>query len=66
MRPPFQKKPHVGFALQRVLRTFFDGSAQMVVAALLDPRAFHLSDKELDDIEALIDKARNRRPGGKP
>ena len=34
-------------ALQRIIETFFDGSAKEAVAALLDPAAFHLSDKEL-------------------
>jgi predicted transcriptional regulator len=45
-------------ALQRILRTFFDGSAQQAVAALLDPKAFHLSETELDELSALIEKAR--------
>lgn len=45
-------------ALQRLLRTFFDGSAQQVVAALLDPKAFRLSQKELDDLAALIERAK--------
>src|SRR5271154_3751627 len=34
-------------ALQRIIRTFFDGSAKEAVAALLDPSAFHLSGEEL-------------------
>lgn len=45
-------------ALQRLLRTFFDGSAQQVVAALLDAKAFRLSKKELDDLAALIERAK--------
>src|SRR4051812_23151496 len=35
-------------ALQRVIETFFDGSAEQVVAALLDGSAGKLSDNELD------------------
>lgn len=51
-------------ALQRILRTFFDGSAQQAVAALLDPKTFHLSAEELDELSELIEKAkRNSQPG---
>lgn len=46
-------------ALKRILRTFFDDSAQQAVAALLDPKSFHLSSKELDELSGLIEKARN-------
>ncbi len=46
-------------ALKRILRTFFDDSAQQAVAALLDPKSFHLSPNELDELSALIEKARN-------
>jgi BlaI family penicillinase repressor len=53
-------------ALQRILRTFFDGSAQQAVAALLDPKAFHLSERELDELSALIESARKDAAGGKP
>jgi predicted transcriptional regulator len=45
-------------ALKRVVDTFFDGSAEQVVAALLDGRAGKLSDQELDRLSELIDKAR--------
>jgi len=43
-------------ALRDVVETFFDGSAEKVVAALLD-RA-DLSDGELERLSALIDEAR--------
>ncbi len=44
-------------ALRHVLDTFFDGSPEKAVAALLgDGRA--LSDEELDRIAQLVDKAR--------
>ena len=45
-------------ALKRVVDTFFDGSAEQVVAALLDGRAGTLSDQELNRLSELIDKAR--------
>lgn len=45
-------------ALQRVMRTFFDGSAKEAVAAFLDPGAFSLSKQDLDELSAMVDKAR--------
>lgn len=45
-------------ALRRVLHTFFDGSAQQAVAALLDLKAFRLSKAELEEISNLIERAR--------
>lgn len=45
-------------ALKHVVNTFFDGSIEKVVAALLGPDAGRLSDAELDRIAALVDKAR--------
>jgi BlaI family transcriptional regulator, penicillinase repressor len=47
-------------ALHRVLHTFFDGSAQQAVAALLDPKAFRLSRAELDELTKLIEKAKEK------
>jgi BlaI family penicillinase repressor len=48
-------------ALQRIIRTFFDGSAKEAVAALLDPAAFHLSDEELKELARIIDRAKKER-----
>jgi BlaI family transcriptional regulator, penicillinase repressor len=48
-------------ALNRVLRTFFEGSAQQAVAALLDPKSFRLSAQELDELSNLIERARKER-----
>jgi BlaI family penicillinase repressor len=45
-------------ALQRIIRTFFDGSAKEAVAALLDPAAFHLTEKELSELARIIDRAK--------
>ena len=47
-------------ALQRIIRTFFDGSAKEAVAALLDPAAFHLSEKELSELARIIEKAKRK------
>ena len=45
-------------ALKHLVETFFDGSAEKTVAALLGGEAARLSDDELDRIEALIETAR--------
>jgi predicted transcriptional regulator len=45
-------------ALRQVVRTFFGGSAEDAVAALLDLSRRGLSDEELDRLEQLIDQAR--------
>jgi BlaI family penicillinase repressor len=47
-------------ALQRIIRTFFDGSAKEAVAALLDPAAFHLSEKELSDLAQIIERTKRK------
>jgi BlaI family transcriptional regulator, penicillinase repressor len=49
-------------ALRHLVRTFFDGSAEDAVAALLDSKSSKLSEPELDRLQKLIDKARK---GGK-
>jgi BlaI family transcriptional regulator, penicillinase repressor len=49
-------------ALKHVMNTFFDGSAEKVVAALLGPDGGKLSDAELERIAELIDKARAEEP----
>lgn len=45
-------------ALQRLVRTFFGGSASNTVAALLDLQSGELSDEELERLAELIDQAR--------
>jgi predicted transcriptional regulator len=45
-------------ALRHVVRTFFDGSTEQLVAALLDDRSPELSAEELDRLAALIERAR--------
>lgn len=45
-------------ALQNVLQTFFDGSAEKAVAALLDLSRSDLSNEELDRLSELIEQAR--------
>jgi predicted transcriptional regulator len=45
-------------ALRHVIDTFFDGSAEKTVAALLGGEASKISDDELDRIAALVARAR--------
>ena len=45
-------------ALKHVVNTFFDGSVEKVVAALLGPDGGRLSEEELNRIAELVDKAR--------
>jgi predicted transcriptional regulator len=45
-------------ALRQILHTFFDGSTEQAVAALLDLPSTRLSDAELDRLTRLISEAR--------
>lgn len=45
-------------ALRHVVRTFFDGSAEQAVAALLDTEGSDFSDDELNRLATLIEHAR--------
>ena len=49
-------------ALERLVRTFFDGSPSKTVAALLDLKGEELTDAELDDLSELIARARGKGP----
>ena len=50
-------------ALRHLVDTFFDGSAEKAVAALLGGEGARLTDDQIDRIAALIEKA--RKEGGK-
>jgi BlaI family transcriptional regulator, penicillinase repressor len=45
-------------ALKHLVETFFDGSAEQVVAAVLGGEASRLSDEDLERIAALVAEAR--------
>jgi predicted transcriptional regulator len=47
-------------ALRQLLGTFFDGSTEQAVAALLDLKSAKLDRKELDRLAALIEQARKK------
>jgi len=48
-------------ALKHMLSTFFDGSAAEAAAALVDGSAAKLSAQELDQLRALIERARQEK-----
>ena len=45
-------------ALRHMVSTFFEGSVEEAVAALLDPTVARLSEQDLDRIAQLVDDAR--------
>lgn len=49
-------------ALKHLVDTFFDGSAEQVVAAVLGGEGARLSQEELGRIAALVAKARKEQP----
>ena len=49
-------------ALKHLVDTFFDGSAENAVAALLGGEGARLSEDELDRIADLIAKAKKEKP----
>lgn len=51
-------------ALRHVVDTFFDGSVEKVVAALLGGEGARVSGQELDRIVELVAKARSTTKGG--
>lgn len=59
-RPVLPAEQARGTALDRLVRTFFDGSPIKTVSALLDRSAADLSPEELDDLSRLIEDAKKR------
>jgi predicted transcriptional regulator len=56
--PTTRKEAARKSALQHLLRTFFDGSTEDAVAALLDLKGPRMSEEELERIERLVEQAR--------
>lgn len=48
--------------MKRLIETFFEGSVEKVVAALLDSESARLSEEQLKRLSNLIEKARKERP----
>ena len=49
-------------ALRHLVDTFFDGSVERVVAALVGGEAARLSDEELTRIQRLVEEAKQEEP----
>jgi predicted transcriptional regulator len=49
-------------ALRHLVETFFEGSSEKVVAALLGGEVYQLSDQELDRLWSMIAKSRKEKP----
>jgi len=49
-------------ALRHLVHTFFDGSAEQVVQALLGGEGARLTDEQLDRIARLVARARKEQP----
>jgi predicted transcriptional regulator len=48
-------------AIERLVTTFFDGSAKAAAAAFLDPATARLSNEDLEELESMIRKARKEK-----
>ena len=59
--PEVERETAKKSAIQRLVSTFFDGSAKAAAAALLDPASAQLSDDDLKDLEGMIRKARKEK-----
>src|SRR5260370_11509531 len=52
--PAVERETAKQSAIQRLISTFFDGSAKAAAAAFIDPAASQLSAQDLKDLEAMI------------
>src|SRR3954452_18075544 len=59
--PAVERETAKQSAIQRLISTFFDGSAKAAAAAFIDPAASQLSADDLKDLEAMIRKARKEK-----
>ena len=59
--PTIQARTATKSAVQHLLRTFFGGSREQAVAALLDVAPSKFEEQELDRLAELIEKARRER-----
>lgn len=48
-------------AMKRVLKTFFEGSASLAMSKLLDVSMEHVSESELEELQKLIEQARQEK-----
>ena len=59
--PTKSKTAAGGPALKRVMNTFFEGSMEKTVAALMKISGSRLSSEQLDHLQDLIDQAKERK-----
>jgi predicted transcriptional regulator len=59
-RPIVSRERAKRSALRHLLKTFFEGSAEQAVAALVEGSAAKLTQKELDRISQLIEQAKQK------
>ena len=59
-RPTIARETAGRSALRHLMSTFFDGSPDRAVAALLDETAPDLTDDDLDRLATLVDRARRQ------
>lgn len=59
--PAVERETAKQSAIQRLISTFFDGSAKAAAAAFIDPAASQLSAGDLKELEAMIRKARKEK-----
>jgi predicted transcriptional regulator len=59
--PAVERETAKQSAIQRLISTFFDGSAKAAAAAFIDPAASQLSAEDLKELEAMIRKARKEK-----
>lgn len=58
--PTIPRREAAETAIRRLIRTYFDDSPTRTVAAILEEEAATLSDAELEELEDLVAKARER------
>jgi BlaI family transcriptional regulator, penicillinase repressor len=56
--PAIEREEAKQSAIQRLIATFFDGSAKAAAAAFIDPASAQLSNEDLKELESMIRKAR--------
>jgi len=57
-QPTLSRQDARDSAIQRVVRTFFDGSTEQAMAALLDLSSAEMSEGDLDRLQTMIEQAR--------
>jgi predicted transcriptional regulator len=57
-QPTLSRQDARDSAIQRVVRTFFDGSTEQAMAALLDLSSADMNEEDLDRLQQMIEQAR--------